>query len=111
MEVSGVEPLVEVSLDQQGDSLRGPLAVRVLHGHPPPRMVLGVMGLVWLCCGCSAPGSRAPYQWRGARLPGLWSWVCVVEGSHGKGWECFTRSFAPIYYTTTTVTTEDNFVT
>ena len=56
LEDSGVEPIVAASLDQQVGSLRGPLAVKVPPGHPPPPMVPGVSGLGWWCCCCPAPG-------------------------------------------------------
>ena len=106
MEVSWVEHLVEVSLDQQGGSLRGPLAVRVPHGHPLPRMVPVVVLLLLLRSGRKP--SRAPQQWRCARLPGLGSWVCAwVWVVVVPGWERFARGFSHISYAATTVTPKE----
>ena len=56
VEVSWVAPLVVVRLDQQGSTLRGPLAVCVPHGQPPPRMVPGVSD--WGCAAAAAAPSR-----------------------------------------------------
>ncbi len=75
-----VEPLAglpDMCLDQQGDFLRGPLAVIVPPGHLPPRMlpvVRGLLVVVPLLRSGRKP-SRAPPQCRGAGLPGLGSWV------------------------------------
>ena len=107
-----VEPLVEVSLDQQGGSMRGTLAVRVPPGHPPPRMVPVVKGLLlWCCCCCSAPGVspqglNAPRTC--ARLPGLVSWVGVVYGSTGKVLERFARGFSTISCAATTLSLKEH---
>jgi len=80
VEVSGVELQVEVGLDQQADSLRGPLAVRVMPGHPPPRIVPWVMGLLCCCC-CSAPGVSPQGILHNGGVPGYT--VC------GPGWVVF----------------------